>query len=38
MSEKPVDAFQAEHLRKAEEVRTEIYRNMSFEKKLDIFF
>ena len=38
MSEKPVDQFQAAHLRKGEEVRQEIYRKMSFEKKLDIFF
>jgi hypothetical protein len=36
MSEKPVDAFQAEHLRKAEAVRTEIYRKMTVQQKLDI--
>lgn len=36
--EKPVDAFQAEHLRRGEEVRQEIYRKMSFEQKMDIFF
>ena len=38
MSEKPVDAFQAEHLQKAEEVQREIYRNMTGEQKLNIAF
>ena len=35
---KPVDEFQAEHLRKAEQVRREIYRKMTPERKLEITF
>ena len=38
MAEKPVDPFQAEHLRKGEEVRWASYRRMTFEQKLDIAF
>lgn len=38
MAKKPIDQFQAEHLQKGEEIRQEIYRKMSFEQKLDIFF
>lgn len=35
---KPVDEFQAAHLRKAEQVRREIYRKMTPERKLEITF
>ena len=35
---KPVDEFQAEHLRKGEQVRREIYRKMTPGRKLEITF
>ena len=38
MCMKPVDEFQAEHLRKGEQVRREIYRKMTPDRKLEIAF